>query len=690
MKNIAVITHGMQTADIYARQIRSLFNELVCVKTYALEEGLPLHMNADVVLLSAHFIYTLAEARLRDCRHVIIADITLLKSAVDKLRCIPEGKKAMLVNTTMEMAIETINLIHNAGIRHIELLPVYPGIEQIPPLALAITPGETQLVPAQVAEVIDLHDRVLSMRTITNIAAKLNLTALLQRDSFKTYFESLMQADLGIEQLLDQIQEQERKLDLVMQVFEGGIITLRSDGTVSFLNMAAEHLLGKKSLSVVGQPLHVIFPELAVFEISGLDEPLRDQVVTVRDQLMDVSVYPLTGVSAVGEYLLMIRSMRDVELNQYKVRRQLISKGHVAKHDFSHIITQNSRMIQLKETAKRMARSPSSVVIYGPSGTGKELFAQSIHNASPRKDYPFIAINCASIPENLLESELFGYCEGAFTGAKKGGRAGYFELAHKGTLFLDEIGEMDLALQARMLRALQEKEVIRVGGDSVISIDVRIISASNKRLLELVRQNLFREDLYYRLNVLSIEIPPLRERREDIVLLVADFQKKQQTSFAFSQEALELLSAYPWHGNVRELGNFVERISYLGKELITLEDARMQLDGQLEEPEPAKEHPLLAHFFIQERNRLKQHAAILSLLYKNRQAGVKQGRKGISGSLSAMGVMLSEQEVRRFLKILQSYGLILVHTGRSGTELTSLGERAYDKILNELADKLDF
>ena len=690
MKIVAVITHGMQTADIYARQIRSLFNEFVQVKTYALEEGLPLQINADVVLLSAHFIYTLAEARLRDCRHVIIADITLLKSAVDKLRCLSEGTKAMLVNTTMEMAIETINLIHNSGIRHIELFPVYPGLEEIPPLTLAITPGETKLVPAQATDVIDLHDRVLSVRTITNIAAKLNLTALLQRDSFKIYFESLMQADLGIEQLLDQIQEQERKLDLVMQVFDGGIITLRSDGTVSFLNVAAEHLLGKMSLEVVGQPLHVIFPELAEFGIPGLTEPLRDQVVTVHDQLMDVSVYPLTGVSAVGEYILMIKSMRDVELNQYKVRRQLISKGHVAKHDFSHIITQNSRMVLLKEAAERMAHSSSSVVIYGPSGTGKELFAQSIHNASPRKDYPFIAINCASIPENLLESELFGYSEGAFTGAKKGGRAGYFELAHKGTLFLDEIGEMDLTLQARILRALQEKEVIRVGGDSVISIDVRIISASNKRLLDLVRKNRFREDLYYRLNVLSIEIPPLRERREDIVLLIEDFRKKQPASFVFSQDALEFLSGYPWHGNVRELGNFVERISYLGKENISLEDAKMQLDGQRDEFQQPDEHPLLAHFFIQERRHLEQHAAILSLLHNNSQAGVKQGRKGISGSLEAKGVILSEQEVRRYLKILQSYGLILVHTGRSGTELTALGEKAYNKISDKMVDKLVF
>lgn len=680
MKTVVIISHGMRTANIYAEQILALFDGSVRVELYALEENLPRNISADVVLISTHAIYTLIESRLRDCRHVIIADITLRKSAINRLLSIPEGTKAMLVNTTMEMAIETINMIHNSGINHIELLPVYPGIEVTPPLTMAITPGEKALVPPRVTNIVDLHDRVLSMRTIANLAAKLNLTSMLQSDCAKAYFSSLAQGDLGIEQLLDQVHEQERKLDLVMQVFDGGIITLTGSGTVSFVNASAEHLLGKKSLSAIGQQVETLLPELSELKITQLSEPIRDQVVTVRDQLMDVSIYPLTGSSAAGEYILMIKTLKDVELNQYKVRRQLISKGHVAKHDFTDLRTQNPKMQQLKDTVGRMARSSSSIVIYGQSGTGKELFAQSIHNASSRKDYPFIAINCASIPESLLESELFGYSEGAFTGAKKGGKAGYFELAHKGTLFLDEIGEMDLALQARILRVLQEKEVIRVGGDNVISIDVRIISASNKRLLDLVRQNKFREDLYYRLNVLSVEIPPLRERREDIALLIEDFRSRMGAEFTLSEDAVEYLTIYPWHGNVRELGNFVERLSYLGKEIITLEDAKSQLDSRPEEAEEPKEDPLLEHFLIQERPRLEGHASILSLLYYNKQAGVKQGRQGISRSLEAKGISIGEQEVRMYLKTLQSYGLVRIHTGRSGTELTVLGQRANDKL----------
>lgn len=197
-----------------------------------------------------------------------------------------------------------------------------------------------------------------------------------------------------------------------------------------------------------------------------------------------------------------------------------MSKGHAAKYTFDDIVGNSLVIRQTKQLAGKMACSNSAVLIYGQTGTGKELFAQSIHNASPRRNYPFIAINCSAIPENLLESELFGYAEGAFTGARKGGKSGFFEQAHGGTLFLDEISEMNIHLQTRLLRVLQEKEVTRIGGDSVINVDVRIIAASNKKLKTLVNQSAFRKDLYYRLNVLSLQIPPLEERREDIPLLL--------------------------------------------------------------------------------------------------------------------------------------------------------------------------
>jgi len=683
MKQIAIMTYEKRTADFYAVQILRLFQDSVNVTSYAVDAPQQM-ISADVVLVSTHSIYALVENQLKDCRHVIIADITLKKESVEKLRALPADTEAMLVNTTMEMAVETIALIYNSGVNHIKLFPVYPGIAQLPDVPLAITPGEPDLVPDTVREVIDLHDRVLSMRTIANLAAKLNLTALLKRTVFKSYFSSLAQGDLGLKSLLDQVNEQEKKLDLVMQIFDGGILSLTVGGHISFINAAAEKLLGVHSPDVIGNPLEAVAEELLALGIPDMVTPLKDKVLMLQDQLMGISVYPLIGTSSAAGFLILIKTLNEMEQEQYKIRRQIISKGHVAKYHFSDILTKNKDMQRIKETARRMARSTSSIVIYGKSGTGKELFAQSIHNASDRRDYPFIAINCASIPETLLESELFGYSEGAFTGAKKGGKIGYFELAHKGTLFLDEISEMNLGLQARILRVLQEKEVIRIGGDSVVSIDVRIISASNKRLLELVRQNRFREDIYYRLNVLSLEIPPLCERPEDIALLLDAMKGRLNASFTITPDAMEMLTNYPWNGNVRELENFVKRASYLGKQTITLGDAQSQLDAPTAASGNPDKESLFRHFLTKERPRLDRHREILELLSRNRAVGARQGRHGISESLRERGVPLSQQEVRTLLHIQHSYGFVAIQQGRGGTGVTPLGLEALAAVRCEM------
>ena len=221
-------------------------------------------------------------------------------------------------------------------------------------------------------------------------------------------------------------------------------------------------------------------------------------------------------------------------------------------------------MKQLIEKAKRFALSDSNILLYGESGCGKELFAQSIHNFSAYSRGPFLAINCATLPEALLESELFGYAEGAFTGAKKGGNQGLLELANYGTLFLDEIGEMPLSLQSRLLRVLQDKSVRRIGGNKNVPVNVRIIAATNRDLRQMVKEGTFRGDLFYRIDVLRLNIPPLRERKEDIPLIIEEllinFTRERAQSFAFTADQIQRLMEYNWYGNVRELRNFVERV----------------------------------------------------------------------------------------------------------------------------------
>ena len=231
--------------------------------------------------------------------------------------------------------------------------------------------------------------------------------------------------------------------------------------------------------------------------------------------------------------------------------------------DFNHIIGESKEINEVKELAKNVAKSKSTIMLRGESGTGKELFARAIHNESPRSNEPFIAINCASIPENLLESELFGYEEGAFTGASKSGKIGKFELANNGTLFLDEIGDLPLHLQPKLLRVLQEESFTKLGGKDLISVNFRLITATNQNLEEMVEKGQYRDDLYYRLSVIPIEIPPLKDRGEDINILSKYglqkyMQKLNKSNIVFSDEVKDIFRSYSWPGNIRELENCIE------------------------------------------------------------------------------------------------------------------------------------
>jgi transcriptional regulator with PAS, ATPase and Fis domain len=245
-------------------------------------------------------------------------------------------------------------------------------------------------------------------------------------------------------------------------------------------------------------------------------------------------------------------------------KSELAQKGYTATYYFSDIVGQSEKLLEAKYIASEFSKHDVTTLILGESGTGKELFAQGIHNNSVRRNRPFIAINCAALPLSLLESELFGYVEGAFTGAARRGKKGLFEIADTGTIFLDEIAEMDHSGQVRLLRALAEKSIRRVGDDCIIPIDVRVIAATNKNLSKLVEEGRFREDLYYRLNVLTVEIPPLRERIGDIGPLTNHFLsvygKKTGKYITLSEGAYKVMEQYPWRGNVRQLKNFCERL----------------------------------------------------------------------------------------------------------------------------------
>ena len=369
------------------------------------------------------------------------------------------------------------------------------------------------------------------------------------------------------------------ELRIITESISEAVIAIDEKGSVFRMNGAARKLLQRYSASAHkghgGESLGVRKQGIMERHYIGeeLPPPLKKiliqkqqtrKIIPFADTRLIVNVTPVTVKGAVASSVATLQEVSHIQAMEEEIRREMYLKGYTAKFHFKDVVAVAPATLQTIELAKRYATTNASILIQGESGVGKEVFAQSIHNASNRNLRPFVAVNCAAIPESLIESELFGYVDGAFTGARKKGKPGFFELAHGGTIFLDEISEMPFHLQARLLRVLQEHQVMRLGDDKIIPIDVRIIAATNRNVEKLTNEGLFRNDLYWRLNVLNLYIPPLRERRLDILPLIDRMLAEAEDctmKFHVPATCKGFLESYEWPGNVRELKNFCERIA---------------------------------------------------------------------------------------------------------------------------------
>nr|WP_275580437.1 sigma 54-interacting transcriptional regulator [Metabacillus iocasae] len=356
------------------------------------------------------------------------------------------------------------------------------------------------------------------------------------------------------------------------------------------------------------------------------------------------------------------------------VRTKINHQKFVARYSFSHLYSRNHQMIQMVELAKKMARRDSTILIQGESGTGKELLAQAIHNESSRSHLPFVAVNFAALSSSILESELFGYEEGAFTGAKKGGKRGLFEEAHKGTIFMDEIGDAPLDLQVKLLRVLQEGVVRRVGGNEQVPIDVRIIAATNLNLEEKVREGSFREDLYYRLNVLPLDTVPLRKRQEDILPLMQYYlthlsgEEIYHVHEYMENKTIDFFLSHPWPGNVRELVNVVEYMVNVKapRKKIALVDLPSYI---------LKEGNLMKKEHVKQKTCSEEKEVLLVI---DETFGI--GRRKIVQELLNRGIKVGEGKVKRILEQLREKQLIEVNKGVRGCVITEEGKAELKKV----------
>ncbi|MGB4438406.1 MAG: sigma 54-interacting transcriptional regulator [Sedimentibacter sp.] len=356
----------------------------------------------------------------------------------------------------------------------------------------------------------------------------------------------------------------------VLNFTHDAIIAVNEIGKVDVINPVAEQIIKVSPGYAIGKNINQIIHNTKMFSILNNKEKQLNQLMDINGTLVSTNRIPIIVDDKIKGVVATFQDIKVIQENENKIRRSLHEKGLVAKYHFYDIKGESKEIKNTISIAKSYASSESTILIQGETGTGKELFAQSIHNESPRKDGPFVAINCASLSSNLLESELFGYVEGSFTGALKGGKNGLFELAHKGTIFLDEIGEIPVEIQAQLLRVLQEKEIRKVGSGVKTPVDVRVIAATNRNLIEGIASKTFREDLYYRISVLNLFIPPLRERGDDIKLLSKFFFEKylgtSKTEYLDDfNDLMNKIQHHKWYGNIRELQNFIERICVLLK-----------------------------------------------------------------------------------------------------------------------------
>jgi PAS domain S-box-containing protein len=486
-------------------------------------------------------------------RHLPCPVVEIGVSAYDLLRCLtslPSGFRGKIGIVGFENVINNASLVGRAMNLEIASVTLTESTSVHNVLAQAVSDG----VEFVVGDAVTVRS-----------AQEMGIPGLLITSGREGIEMALREAE-RILQVMRHERQRVAELKAILNSSHDAIVAVDQDNCIKLFNRKAAELFQVASEgNVLGRPITDALGKWVPASLFSGDEQVQGRIYRVGDVKVMVNRTPVYAEGRVAGSVVTFQDVTALERAEQMMRRELHAKGLVARQTLGDITTVSPVMRRVIDLAARYAGSDSTVLIQGESGTGKELFAQGIHNASRRRSGPFVAVNCGAIPESLLESELFGHVEGSFTGASKGGRAGLFELAHHGTIFLDEVGEMPLPLQSRLLRVLQEREVMRIGSDRVLPVNIRVIAATNRPLEEEVAAGRFRADLYYRLNILSIQVPPVRERPEDVPVLFELFleqlaAKRGRPASELLPALVQALSAYRWPGNVRELRGVAERI----------------------------------------------------------------------------------------------------------------------------------
>jgi len=675
-KSVAVIALDPFSGKAYAQQVQSVFGDRVLVRNYSVMDGTVANME----ICNLYMGSTDAFDALGDLGRYIPVEaermeiqVTYRREAIGRLENIPQGTKALFVNISEVMAREAVTQLEQLGVTHLKFIIYAPGSQLTEAVDIAVTPDEERYVPAGIATIINLGQRACSADTMIEAAIRLDFNDVLESVEFKQYQELICTNTYYFDQMLNRSVRLESQFDILMEVLDQGVIAVSEYGEIYAINKHAVDITQVPEQLSLHNPGEEIFPYIPFRKCLMEKRETSPQVIKVGSNMVSIYVRPvLRRDNCIGAFAI-LQKFNEIESRQNELRGQLMKKGqgHQAKYCFDDVIGESAVILNTKAILMKMALVESPVLLIGATGTGKELFAHSVHQASRRRDQPFVAINCAAVPENLLESELFGYVDGAFTGAKKGGRPGLFEFAHQGTLFLDEVEGMSPALQVKLLRVLQEREIMRVGGNQIIHVDVRIVAATNEELEQKVANGSFRQDLYYRLNALPVLIPPLCQRGDDVFLLLEQFKQKIGGQFQLSDEIRELFRQYEWPGNIRELRNVVDYLCFTGHGIVSVADLPpVFLMNKVRQPLGVQMLRTYADPVSNFPNELER--LVLKILYQAERTGQTVGREKIQEEAGQF-VKLTQPQVRKILNSLAKRGYAEVKRGRGGSRITKQG-----------------
>lgn len=597
-------------------------------------------LNADAFLAVDERVFEKASEYIADFTKVIKIERSFTIDTLEELSKLPAGADILVVNDSYSTALDTVYLFYETGISHINLIPFDRKKEPMGAynqLTMAVTPGERHFVPKHIKKIIDIGYRYVSFNTMLKLMKMLDLDiGIINRNLFN-YMKPLAESNAIFH--TDYIYNYLKKemLRELADTDKTGILLSDNNYKLIYANRKAIRIFHKADIKA---------NEILDIE-KWLKWEFREGNAHINGVNYNCIKHPIKLMEETAGFYITFQEATEMHSIKEKHRQ----KGYVARHNFYDIIHVSDKMKNAVHAAEQIAMSEHTVIIYGESGTGKELFAQSIHNSSFRKNGPFIAINCASLSENLLESELFGYEPGSFTGANSRGKRGLFEQADNGTIFLDEIGEISLKLQTKLLRFIQEKQVIRIGSDRIIDVNVRLIAATNKNLEDAVRKGDFRSDLFYRLNVLPIYIPPIRNRREDIVPLLKNFLGEKFENL--TTDDVNRLTIHSWWGNVREIENFCAYYETLNSFPEYICNNNTDVEKMFS------------------KNDLRE--MILRIINDNTRISHGIGREVLLKKIKAYGVDISDRILRDIIKDLRCEGLIETGKGRQGMRITKKG-----------------